>query len=599
IEDEGSGRSVAEISAELIEKLIERIDNGQGSLKRQILVIDDCQWMDQSTVEILKAFIDQLKLRAKVAKQFKILLLADNVIDSANASQSNTPYFYNWIQNEKNSDIEQCQLRMNNPEEFVKALVSMQDFRIFEQASVFTFAPLLKSHVLQVCLESPDVAFTPGDVFGYLALLEQRGYLKIDGQVLRLSGDPELDGGLNLKSGRSGVMSASFLQLETDDRLLLESAAHVGFKFDADILSAIWKRDILSVIRQLERLEKAGFVKDLHEEDNLFSFKDKEIHRIIRTHEETKGEDIDEGVRQLVIEYQKRIIQSIASKGDTYIASLDLDILQSTISRCFKYSKIDMIRNYTPLIGLYTSLKYVQGGKPNKAADILLRIYPMMESINETHLKLFSRIMDAAVSGAGNLGAFDQKLSGTSVNKYEIDNKAVNNQTNFLDDILKRAQGVDNKDVDAYEKLVLAVLLDAFRRRRISDTALQAAFVERRSRISRLKGEFTTPENVLRLDFYLELPRETASMETLNMILTKSLEAGHYNLAGEIARHLSFLSFSNPELRLKYAILSLCVLAGRQSEIKSDGSVPDMQSAEIRGLIEEMFAKENLASRKA
>jgi hypothetical protein len=389
-------------------------------------------------------------------------------------------------------------------------------------------------------------------------------------------------------------MTAAFIALPQEDQLLLESAAHIGYKFDADILAAIWKQDILTIIRKLESLEKSGFVKDLHEEDNLFSFRDKEMHRVIRKYYD-KNEETDEGLRQLVIEYQKRIIDTIVVKGEDYISSLDIDILQSTIQRCFKYSKVDLIRKHTPVIGLYAALKYMQGGKANKAAQVLHRIYPMIESMDSIHVDLISQVLTTALDvGTANLEQFDKSFEETVESKDWPAASAISRNSNFLDDVMKRCLPFMSLSGDAYEKMVLAILLDAFRRR--SHDKIKERLTARKEVINNLVKDFKNSENRLRVDFYFEILKQNR-VDELESMFNSAFSNGYLTLSGEIARHISLNS--GDAMRYRYAINSLLILAGRYDEIRNDSSAPLLSVAEVKQIFQDLFAKENMRSSKA
>jgi hypothetical protein len=601
VEEDGSNRSVQEISSELLDILIQR--RNESDLSRQILIIDDCQWMDQGTQELLSAFINQIRLRTKYSRYFKVILVTEN-------NYSRESAFGKWLQGDNSLAITTIDLAMKDEMEFVNEVISMDTFHIGRDTNKGVgFASILKNHLLQICGEeagerakqrNKDSAiafgFTPGDFFGYLAALEKKGYLKIDGDMLRLTAEPPGSDIINLKSGRSDAMTSEFESLDTADQLLLESAAHIGYKFDADILASIWKRDILDVIRQLEKLQYAGFVIDLHEEDNLFAFQDKELHRIIRTRSQ-QSEDTDERVRQLVIEYQKRIIETIVNKGEDYIRSLDLDILQSAIQRCFKYEKVDLIRKHTPLIGMYTSLKYAQAGKISKSADTLLRIFPLIDNFTEEQVSILARIFSLAVE-MNTLREFDR--AAIDVMHAEDIDLAGSSQAklNMIDEILRKSRLRTSKSTVDFESIVHIVLRDIFRRIRGASAADKLRFEQRKSRIIQYQQGFTDQQNKLRVDFYLEL-LEAGNAVTLQHMLDDCLQSSFDELAGEIARHLSLISHEKPQDQLRYACVSLLLLSGNKGQIDSLQELKVLDAEQIKKTIYGLLGKESLRSRKA
>ena len=86
---------------------------------------------------------------------------------------------------------------------------------------------------------------------------------------------------------------------------MLESAAIIGSKFNADILSQVWGFELLEILGFLEAAEAKGLIIDLSEEDNIYRFKDKRIVSAIKSYFPSSQ---NSGVKQIIIEYNKRYI---------------------------------------------------------------------------------------------------------------------------------------------------------------------------------------------------------------------------------------------------------------------------------------------------
>ncbi len=86
---------------------------------------------------------------------------------------------------------------------------------------------------------------------------------------------------------------------------MLESAAIIGSKFNADILSQVWGYELLEILGFLEEAEAKGLIIDLSEEDNIYEFSDKRIVSAIKSYFPSSQ---NSGVKQIIIEYNKRYI---------------------------------------------------------------------------------------------------------------------------------------------------------------------------------------------------------------------------------------------------------------------------------------------------
>ena len=74
--DNNDSISVNEISNELVDLLISEIN------ERCVIVLDDYQWVDKATNELLVSLINKAKSRGKKTSTFKIIIItSDNIID--------------------------------------------------------------------------------------------------------------------------------------------------------------------------------------------------------------------------------------------------------------------------------------------------------------------------------------------------------------------------------------------------------------------------------------------------------------------------------------------------------------------------------------
>ena len=95
---------------------------------------------------------------------------------------------------------------------------------------------------------------------------------------------------------------------------LLESAAIIGNRFDAEILAKVWGYELLDILSFLEKAVNDDLIEDLSLEDNMYRFEDKRIVSAIKSYfkisKENKNQDQkkNNSDKQIVIEYNKRYI---------------------------------------------------------------------------------------------------------------------------------------------------------------------------------------------------------------------------------------------------------------------------------------------------
>lgn len=95
---------------------------------------------------------------------------------------------------------------------------------------------------------------------------------------------------------------------------LLESAAIIGNKFNAEILASVWRYELLDVLSFLEKAVQDKLLIDISEEDNIYMFgvkskvgSGKRIISSIKSY--FTSYDTDESEKQIILEYNKRYIE--------------------------------------------------------------------------------------------------------------------------------------------------------------------------------------------------------------------------------------------------------------------------------------------------
>ena len=201
-----------------------------------------------------------------------------------------------------------------------------------------------------------------GDFLSYLGRLQEEGFIAVQGDEIKLIQNPDAIN-IPLDQGMISEVSNRFKALSDEHQKLLISAAHIGFRFDAQLLAEIWKLDLLKVLSVLDAPDvEQVFVIDQSSEDNIYSFVNRDVHQRLK-----EGFDRSESsrVRQMMIEFQKRALVHIYAQGDRYLLSVDLEVLNATAIDCINYVDVEFIRNYTSKTLLVAAYRNLLAGKSN------------------------------------------------------------------------------------------------------------------------------------------------------------------------------------------------------------------------------------------
>lgn len=196
-----------------------------------------------------------------------------------------------------------------------------------------------------------------GDILRYIYALHKAGFVQIQGQVVELVSDPYASG-IPLIQGELVEKTKKFEGLSEDSRRLLVSASHVGFKFDAELLAEIWKMDLLNVLSILDDPNVEGvFVRDQSSEDNVYSFMNRDVH--LKVKQGFSSSKDSSRVRQIVVEFQKRVLNHLYLRGTGFLKTVDLEVLNATANDCINYIDVESIRlraSKTLLVAAYRNL---------------------------------------------------------------------------------------------------------------------------------------------------------------------------------------------------------------------------------------------------
>jgi len=258
-------------------------------------------------------------------------------------------------------------------------LTSLEDERAWHsQESPSRISKKLKQHLsnrIHEVIKETDLTKSilgvpsPGDVLKYIQLLEKGGYVEMRGQFIELAKDP-VNSGIPIMEGELIESTRRFEALEFESRQLLVSAAHIGFKFDAELLAEIWKMDLLLVLRVLDGPGVEGiFIRDRSNEDNIYAFLNRDIHQ--RAKRGFAADGSTDRIRQVIIEFQKRALEHVYKKGDAYMLSMDLEVLNSTALDCLNYLGVDQVSKVTSKILLVAAYRNLLVGNDDMVSDFI------------------------------------------------------------------------------------------------------------------------------------------------------------------------------------------------------------------------------------
>ena len=371
-------RGMLEVASSLLAMAEKKYKNGT----TLVLVFDNYSWStsDEKSRSLLLEIVHRLDLMRPEKRPLKVVLVFD---ESSSTEASNKQ-----LQQELNKDAQHSIWEtyqeplgwMASSTESVKTSISewidalREEVQWDEKRRLKTAKKLrehLKNRALaavsndtgeldEVIRKSPST----GDFLSYMRRLEDEGFIGVQGDEITLSKNPESIK-IPLDQGMIAEVAERFTALPDDDQKLLISAAHIGFKFDAQLLADIWKMDLLNVLSVLDspNVEQV-FVVDQSREDNVYAFVNRDVHQRLKD-----GFDREESsrVRQMMIEFQKRALRHIYSQGDDYLMSVDLEVLNATAVDCINYVDVEFIQKSTSKTLLVAAYRNLLAGKNNTA----------------------------------------------------------------------------------------------------------------------------------------------------------------------------------------------------------------------------------------
>ena len=264
-------KSMTEICIEILDKL-------EASQNKTVFVMEDLHWIDPESYAFLKHFMKTVNRSEFIRKNLCIVLTTRNDKLNSYRGVSAKKIFDDIVlinENIENKILAEDLLFeesfnikdfishvSNQNEKFKIQADSLADINyklnnaIENNTDKFKITPLYVLKIIEQWIQNKILKYTPD------------GYILTESiETIELPNTDEID------SYYHGVLD----EFDKKWTRLLESAAIIGNKFNADILSQVWGYELLEILEFLEDAEEKGLITDLSDEDNIYEFKDKRI----------------------------------------------------------------------------------------------------------------------------------------------------------------------------------------------------------------------------------------------------------------------------------------------------------------------------------
>lgn len=275
---------IAKIIAETLTALCKKDENGKEG--KVIFIIDDTQWIDDDSFELLQKVIENLNTEKEFRGQNKVSFIF--------TSRGENDKTKKYLQEAKMINIDDSinQEILQNEKIVAGILEGLQFDTRTKQTLINYFNGIGVESPLQI-LQTLDTAVGKD-------MLEYYG----GNFILTKSADLK-----KLPPPQDYLRMVEELLDGLDSRLLdmLQCAAVLGKSFSSSIISEIFKVDMLDFLDMVKGAEAKQIVKDISEEDDIYEFVQKRMVGIFRNLR--KREDDEEFIPQMVREYHKRYVE--------------------------------------------------------------------------------------------------------------------------------------------------------------------------------------------------------------------------------------------------------------------------------------------------
>ena len=291
----------------MTETCIEIIDRLEEEGKKSVFILEDLHFIDPETYSFLKHFIMLINNNKFLRKSICIVLSlrnGENEVyrgineetlkkDLAEINKiEDSPVIPEILYEYKDVNLIDFVKNLSNQDNSFKIqsytmnqINELFNDKLKQNTDLFVLTPLYIKKTIEGWIEDETLKFSPD---GYLLT---RTLSDID-----LPNSDEVD----------KYYHSIFETYDEKWQRLLESAAIIGNRFDAEILAKVWGYEFLDILSFLEKAVNDELLEDLSSEDNMYKFTDKRIVSAIKSY--FKIAKKEQGDKQIVIEYNKRYI---------------------------------------------------------------------------------------------------------------------------------------------------------------------------------------------------------------------------------------------------------------------------------------------------
>lgn len=426
------GASIAEIT-KVFESFFEtEILGSDGKTLSFAFVLEDIHWIDPNSKELLLSTMNMLSI-LKRKHNFNFLLILSSDINNnqirlgteeynsmLNRLRAKDRYSYSEIFNSKDTCLVSNRFCEAYLSEF-KYISSKARHKIFDQLTDLGYVQ--PSHVLE------SLKF----------MIDHQWFEEIN-ESIELIGEVKFSK-LPLPRNLKIIFEDNFEKLDDDLKRILETAAFIGDKFEANILAGIWKMNRLDLLHKLRIAEELGFVNDLSDKDDVYEFTNKSIMGELR---EIASKGLPDGEKpQIVKEYHKMITKIMVEEKNIDPNTYNLSIVKQLADRTF-FNKEQMYEEAFRF-NLASAKRMFENGE-NKGIDIFIERLNII--IKEYNLKETDILQTRVIEFRKNVAT-----NGMINNKMLI---------NEIEDRFENLAKEDHALLGLYELYIIDLLKDSF-----------------------------------------------------------------------------------------------------------------------------------------